>query len=122
MLKLLIGLYAGGWAMVWSDGRPWTPQVNGGREYKIVNAAGEQVGSIVQPAGARVDVMGVILWVLGQFDVNADGFFNADDYDAWMALFVAGSPMADFDANGFVNGEDADAFEQGFRAGLPEAP
>ncbi len=50
-------------------------------------------------------------------DIDGNGFVNGDDYDAFMAAFVAGSSDADFDANGFVNGDDFDFFAAAFESG-----
>ncbi|MFO0836820.1 MAG: S8 family serine peptidase [Phycisphaerales bacterium] len=50
-------------------------------------------------------------------DLNADGFVNGDDYDAFASAFDAGEPGADFNHDGFVNGDDYDAFASAFEAG-----
>lgn len=50
-------------------------------------------------------------------DLNADGFVNADDYDAFAEAFDSGGLGADFNADGFVNGDDFDAFAEHFEAG-----
>lgn len=50
-------------------------------------------------------------------DVNADGFVNGDDYDAFAEAFDSGGLGADFNGDGFVNGDDYDAFAEHFEAG-----
>ncbi len=50
-------------------------------------------------------------------DFDDNTFVNGEDFDAFVAAFIAGDPTADFDVNGFVNGEDADAFFDRFVAG-----
>ncbi|MBL8761315.1 MAG: hypothetical protein JNL50_08445, partial [Phycisphaerae bacterium] len=50
-------------------------------------------------------------------DVNADGFVNGDDYDAFAEAFDLADPGADFNGDGFVNGDDSDAFAEHFEAG-----
>lgn len=50
-------------------------------------------------------------------DINADGFVNADDYDAFVEAFVDSSPLADFNLDGFVNGDDHDLFAEAFDSG-----
>ncbi len=47
-------------------------------------------------------------------DLNADGFVNGDDYDAFASAFDAGDQAADFNNDGFVNGDDYDAFASAF--------
>ncbi len=50
-------------------------------------------------------------------DMNADGFVNGDDYDAFASSFDAADAEADFNGDGFVNGDDYDAFSSAFDAG-----
>ncbi len=50
-------------------------------------------------------------------DLNADGFVNGDDYDAFASAFDAGDQAADFNNDGFVNGDDYDAFASAFEGG-----
>jgi len=54
-------------------------------------------------------------WCPSDFDGN--GFVNGEDFDAFVAAFVAGDSSADFDHNGFVSGEDFDAYAAAFEAG-----
>lgn len=51
-------------------------------------------------------------------DLNADGFVNGDDLDAFMIAFEAGCPCADFDGNGFVNGDDVDLYQAMYENGV----
>ena len=50
-------------------------------------------------------------------DVNNDGFVTGDDFDQFVAAFVAGDDSADYDENLFVNGDDFDSFVWDFVAG-----
>lgn len=50
-------------------------------------------------------------------DFDGNGFVNADDFDAYVDEFIAGSDNADFDGNGFVNGDDFDAYVVAFESG-----
>lgn len=50
-------------------------------------------------------------------DLNADGFVNGDDYDAFADAFDSGDPAADFNDDSFVNGDDHDAFAERFETG-----
>jgi len=50
-------------------------------------------------------------------DFDRNGFVNGDDFDAFIAYFLAGDPAADFDGNTFVNGDDFDAFVAAFDGG-----
>jgi len=50
-------------------------------------------------------------------DYDCDGFVSGDDFDAFVADFVAGEGAADVDRNAFVNGDDFDVFAAGFVAG-----
>ncbi|NUQ53935.1 MAG: hypothetical protein HUU19_14725 [Phycisphaerales bacterium] len=50
-------------------------------------------------------------------DVNADGFVNGDDYDAFASAFDVADAEADFNGDGFVNGDDYDAFASAFDGG-----
>ncbi len=50
-------------------------------------------------------------------DLDANGFVNGDDYDAFATLFDIGDTGADFNGDGFVNGDDYDAFASAFDAG-----
>ena len=50
-------------------------------------------------------------------DFNGDTFVNGEDYDEFVALFVAGDAGADFDHNEFVNGDDFDQFVEAFVRG-----
>lgn len=50
-------------------------------------------------------------------DFDCDGFATGDDFDAFVAAFVAGSSDADFDGGGFVNGDDFDDYASAFIAG-----
>jgi len=50
-------------------------------------------------------------------DFDQNTFVNGDDFDAFVALFVAGDLAADWDHNSFVNGDDFDGFVGAFEAG-----
>ena len=50
-------------------------------------------------------------------DINADGFVNGDDYDAFAEAFDGADSAADFNDDGFVNGDDYDAFAEHFELG-----
>ncbi len=50
-------------------------------------------------------------------DVDRNNFVNGDDFDSFVAAFVAGDPYSDYDTNCFVNGDDFDAFVSDFIAG-----
>ncbi|MFO0835150.1 MAG: hypothetical protein U0638_09280 [Phycisphaerales bacterium] len=50
-------------------------------------------------------------------DLNADGFVNGDDYDAFASLFDIADPGADLNDDGFVNGDDYDFFASHFDVG-----
>ena len=50
-------------------------------------------------------------------DYDGNSFVNGDDFDAFMAAFIPGSPAADVDHNTCVNGDDYDAFMAAFIPG-----
>lgn len=50
-------------------------------------------------------------------DLNADGFVNGDDYDAFASNFESGDPHADLNHDCFVNGDDYDFFAEHFESG-----
>lgn len=99
MLTLLLAPAAAGWSMIWSDARPWTPQVNAGHAYRIVDSTGAQVGAIVAPQAGRVDVMGVV-----QTDVSSGT--DGTDIGRWRRLYAEGSAWCDFNGDGQVNADD----------------
>ncbi len=57
------------------------------------------------------------LVVICPSDFNRDGFVTGDDFDLFVAAFVAGDPGADYDQNEFVNGDDFDLFSWDFTMG-----
>ncbi|MCC6428591.1 MAG: hypothetical protein IT435_17450 [Phycisphaerales bacterium] len=50
-------------------------------------------------------------------DVDASGFVDTDDFDAFVGMFTEGGPAADFDHSGFVDTDDYDAFVRAFESG-----
>ncbi|MCK6476328.1 MAG: hypothetical protein L6Q35_05810 [Phycisphaerales bacterium] len=50
-------------------------------------------------------------------DIDQTGFVDTDDYDAFVAMYVAGGPDADYDGSGFVDTDDFDAFVRAYEAG-----
>jgi hypothetical protein len=54
------------------------------------------------------------------FDISADGFLDASDYDAFVAAFVTDNPRADVNADGFVDVIDFDAFIGAFLQGCSD--
>lgn len=110
-LTILLSPTLGGWCMVWSDARPWTPQINAGHAYRIVDATGAQVGAIVQPVSGYVNVMGVVTWTCGQLDFDASGNVDTADFLTFHDLYDAGSCLCDFDSDGIVRWEDGWAFD-----------
>ncbi len=50
-------------------------------------------------------------------DFDHSGHVDTDDFDAFVAEFVEGTPRADFDASGFVDTDDFTAFTYAFIAG-----
>jgi glucose/arabinose dehydrogenase len=50
-------------------------------------------------------------------DVNADGFLDFTDFDAFVTDFEGGSRWADFNGDGFLDFTDFDAFVSGFEGG-----
>ncbi|MBL8760540.1 MAG: hypothetical protein JNL50_04490 [Phycisphaerae bacterium] len=80
------------------------------------NDLGNLPDAFAMGSGARM--LSIDLLVIGcPLDFNADGFVNADDFDAFGEAFEHGSPVADFNGDGFVNGDDFDQFALGFEQG-----
>ncbi len=52
-------------------------------------------------------------------DLTGDGVLNADDIDAFVALFLGGDLAVDADDNGVLNYDDIDAFVAVYLAGCP---
>ncbi len=50
-------------------------------------------------------------------DINWSWFVDTDDYDAFVALFIAGDPRADLDGTGFVDLDDFVKFVAAYEAG-----
>ena len=50
-------------------------------------------------------------------DIDGNLFVNGDDFDTFVAAFVAGDPLSDFDHDGFVTGVDFDSFTWAFEQG-----
>ncbi len=50
-------------------------------------------------------------------DFDGSGFVDLEDYDAFVAAFIAGETWADFDRTGFVDTDDFDRFVEAFEAG-----
>ncbi len=50
-------------------------------------------------------------------DWNGDGFVTGDDFDQYVAAFIAGDMASDYNGDGFPNGDDFDAFVIDFEAG-----
>jgi len=75
------------------------------------------VGSVSMAGGspAKGIARWLIPWCIADFD--HDGFVNGEDFDAYVAVFEAGSISADANHDGFVTGEDFDLFAEHFGAG-----
>lgn len=50
-------------------------------------------------------------------DVDTNGYVNGDDFDTFVAWFIAGDPRADYNRDTFVSGDDFDLFAADFVAG-----
>ncbi|MBL8760534.1 MAG: hypothetical protein JNL50_04460 [Phycisphaerae bacterium] len=78
---------------------------------------GSLIGTFASPGEGGTGAPSGLLVLRAPADFNADGFVNADDYDAFAEAFDAADLAADFNADGFVNGDDYDAFAEHFEAG-----
>ncbi len=74
----------------------------------------------------RVDADGKVFFAMSRAfafkgvcpsDFNRDGFVTGDDFDGYVAAFVAGAIESDFNGDGFVTGDDFDAYVAAFAAG-----
>jgi len=118
-----------GFAMV--QDYQFTPPVAQGTTYRIVDATGQQVGSIVETAACGIVVyQGTptwdcpspptdFVWSPATLDQDANGFINGSDIDWYAWRFAAGTMAADFDCNGWVNGDDDFAFHAAMNGGVP---
>ncbi len=78
---------------------------------------GALIGTFASPGEGGVGAPSGLLVLRAPADMNADGFVNGDDYDAFAEFFDAGHAGADFNGDGFVNGDDYDAFAERFELG-----
>jgi len=76
----------------------------------------EDVGALSDEFWGIVDTMAPWEWFCTA-DVDADGFVNGDDFDAFVDSFVLGDPVADVNHDAFVSGDDFDVFVERFAAG-----